>query len=217
MAKISKTTALIFAATLVVSVASTDFTGCVSLTSDGQCEECFRRDLLDNGSCGPLKPATDTCEFYTNAGRGQNFNLCLQCKPGYAVKVNERAAYTCIKGVIKDCLFEEEVYGQKYRTCLACDEGKTSILDRLTNAPVCRKLAKPLANCLWGGVFRQGPYDGASCYRCNPGFAVDVTSGGCTKAVKTGCWIQHKGGKCLSCDPYAGYSVNAQGNCVKNA
>ena len=209
MKKTTTTSALVVAA-LVMTANCAGLQGCVEFY-EKRCQRCFRRYLQKDGFCGPLLPASDPCDIYTNSGRGKNRNFCVKCKPGFALGNN----FSCIKGTIASCVDEELREGSP-RNCFGCGPGKYSVIDPQTKTTSCKAVSSPVGNCLWGGRVNQGAIRGVTCYRCQPGFAVGVDSGLCFPAVQKGCWTQSKG-RCFSCDPFEGYSINNLGNCFKTA
>ena len=203
------TTPTAFILMTLVTAASAALEGCVQL--DYQCTECFMRHLYSDGSCSYQLPATDPCNICANkAASGKKYDSCILCKPGYA----SNQGFSCVKGTISGCLaeFANTDSSRASNSCFGCEPGKYSVIDPQTNTTSCKAVANPAPNCLWGGTSNHGYYRGNACFRCKPGFAVSVFSGQCLPAVQKGCWTQ-KGGICVTCDPFAGYSISTFGNC----
>ena len=212
----SPLTALLLVTLASLVITANQFTGCVEI-NNGKCIQCLQRKVLEEGQgCGPLLPKTDKCLFYIY-NRFQSKQICAACKPGFADKISfsgSSVVHNCIKGSIPGCLLEVDIgitADKVATTCAACPQGKYSVLDKQTRTSTCKAVAKPAANCFWGGVFKDGK---AQCIRCNDGFAVDSKTRLCVKSVGAGCWIQ-QAGKCIACNPFEGYSINAQGGCFK--
>ena len=143
-------------------------------------------------------------------------NTCFLCKPGYSLNLTAAADYSCAIGTIPGCI-SESTYTDSTGTrnwCFGCEKGKYSVVDPHTKATSCKAIPNPVGNCLWGGTVDHGLMRGITCFRCQPGFAVGDLSGLCFPTAQKGCWTESDG-QCTSCDPFAGYSINYQGNCFK--
>ena len=211
-------------ATLFMAAATQDanYDGCIG-TYNGTCAECFRRKVLNQGTggCGQLLPQNDTCDVYAY-NRGLKADYCVTCKAGYTNKVtfnNGTLKYQCVQGTIQDCINEYETVnpGNTFKLCDACKNGKYAVLDEKARTSTCQTISDPVPNCLIGGIdiINSPQVKGKKCYRCQPGYAADARTGQCETATQKGCWLQLKN-RCYACDPYQGYSMNAQGQCYKS-
>ena len=193
------------------------FNGCVEI-QDGKCTQCALRPVLANGQgCGPLNPANNTC-FLFNYDFIQKKQTCNGCKDGYALKVTvagTKISQRCGKRTIPGCLLEFDVISanRNSSTCVACPNNTYSVLNRTTLKSTCQKIANPVPHCYWGSLVEP---TGVKCNRCVDGYALGSLTKVCEKTVEKGCWIQG-GGKCRVCNPFEGYSIDANGNCFKTA
>ena len=213
------TTALILAFTgriaSAISKKVPGYAGCVTSKFGNGCTQCYRRKVKADGTCGPLLPESDPCQLY-DYNANNNSSECVACKPGYAAftDVNNQNAPDCVKGTIPDCINEYVVKtgASSDTSCQACSGHDVYSITSLRFINYdCKKVSDPLPNCLVGGL--AIPNDGKSCYRCQPGYAVNLITGHCEPAALEGCWIQD--GRCLSCDPFAGWSMDPQLSCIK--
>ena len=208
------TSSLAMAATLSQNKAN--YVGCIS-TRLGLCVNCFRRKAKQDGTCGSLQPDSDPCLMYIYS-KEQKGATCVQCKPGYANTFNindPNGPSKCLKGRIKGCLYEvlATALQKKDDFCYGCEDDKYAVLDPNTKKVSCIEIQSPVPNCLWGGLYAPSLED-KECYRCLPGYAANLISGVCEKAVQEGCFTQVKGG-CDACDPFSGWSMDPKGNCFK--
>ena len=212
--KFQKSSLIVFVA-LAATITANSFKGCISVV-DGKCLQCLERHVYPNGTgCGPARPQNDTCLIY-GYNRFEKKQVCSGCKTGYADQVTikgNKLIQTCVPGTIKGCLLEADiVVGNKTTTeCLACPNNTYSVLNRTTRTSTCQKVAKPVPNCFWGSTSDAA---GAKCARCKDGYAVDGLTNQCQDTVGAGCWIQLKG-KCIACNPFEGFSIDANGLCFK--
>ena len=206
-------------AILTIFVNTADpFDGCVA-AERGRCVGCYERNLLPKlAGCGPKQPANDTCEIYTvEFEKKQIESRCRVCKLGYAIQTSGTPGkqgdlqYKCVKATLQNCIIEK-VDTQGYHTCTSCANGLYAVPDESGNSFTCKKISSPIANCKLGGIAIGGS---ARCSRCNDGFAVARGGVGCEKPNQVGCWINNFGNACEVCDPYQGYSMNKNGDCVK--
>ena len=204
-------------ATAFSNATTNQFVGCVDIYQH-KCGSCFKRQIRPDGfGCGPLQPQNDTCLFYTYNAQSEE-SECSECKPGYAKRtshINGKRESQCVQRTIQDCLWEVdfEFPNQKLRYCYACQEGKYSVYNKETLTSSCQEVAKPVENCLEGGVVSANGQ--ARCSRCQPGYALDLNSNLCQPVVQPGCWNQ-RSGACLVCDPFEGYSIDIDGKCFKS-
>ena len=201
--------------------APSGYNGCSSIDNNGFCVECFKRKVLSDGKgCGPLQPKSDKCLFYIfNTLR--NSSACSFCKTGYAYRVafnGTELEETCVPGALSNCILEIDFAFSKKteRLCEACGKGLYSVKDAGNRTSTCKKVTKPLQNCEWGSFYDPKLEEGG-CIRCDAGFAVDLYGKQCVDAVETGCWLQDRGGRCVACDPFAGYSIDEKGTCFKTS
>ena len=215
----STLTALVFTTLATTALTATNYDGCISINPNGTCADCYNRKLLNDGRCGPVLPKTDKCLIYgIGNNNGKSFISCGLCKTGNALEIDfdtRNITQKCISGSLNDCLYENDVtFGKNtQKTCLACPDGKFSVRNSTTQADSCQKIAQPVPNCKWGS-FYSPEFKKAECFRCNDGYAVNTDNKQCSTTVGVGCWMQ-QGGKCLICNPWEGYSINAKGTCLK--
>ena len=215
-----KNSSLIKSTTLVLlalSAHAETFPGCAHQVS-GICYECYHRRPLPNGrGCGPTLPTDDTCTLYQVVGIKNNkvTSECSVCKPGYALQgqpiSNGTFQYTCIPGTIQNCVFETVHYS--HHVCLACKNGTYSVKNP-NGSSSCQKVNNTVSHCQWGSVQDGTGFD---CFRCKSGFAVDVDTKKCQPVSQPGCWVNESPKRCLACNPFLGYSVTTENNCVKHA
>ena len=187
-----------------------NFKGCVSVVN-GVCQSCYRRKLLPHGTgCGPLQPASDTCQFYSWSQKAGS--ICIGCKKGYAnVFVQlapERYTRECKPGTIFFCL-DDQIDFLGTVSCNLCTEGRYSVTQSGGETEVCLKIPNAVPHCAEGASASISP---PQCGVCDEGYAVGDNAGQCVPTPQKGCWTATVQG-CTSCNPYAGYSMNAQGNC----
>ena len=200
-----------------INAGSSQFEGCVGLSSDGTCGECYKRKLLPNGQgCGPKQPDSDPCEFYDYSKLFNKTN-CIGCKPGYSNKeqvIGDQFVTGCIKGVIPDCLYESyiPVGPTPGHFCNACGNKKYAFFNKTSQSTTCANFSNPVANCKWGSYVTFGI---ASCFLCEDGFTLKLESHTCIPAVQEGCWYSANG-KCLGCNSFSGYSIGKDGKCFKS-
>ena len=216
---------LILIASLAANLATTiqaaaNYNGCAVIHQDGTCAECFQRKLLLNGAgCGPILPKSDPCLLYqTGFENNKQVTMCSTCKTGYASRININGAkilQECVKASLSNCLLENDAAFPKFtqKTCIACPSGQYSVRNRTTRTANCQKIERPVAHCKWGSIFSEA-LNRASCIRCDDGYAVNAKTKQCHKAVGVGCWVQQRG-KCIACNPFEGYSINAKGGCFR--
>ena len=208
---------MLLASSSAVATQGTTLPGCVQL-SQGNCTSCYRRKLLQNRQgCGPVIPATDYCVLYSAMTHSRE-QVCSVCAPGFALKTKFTnsggiISAKCVRGSIQNCLLQIDFKDKQM--CYACGKGTYSVFDKTRQTSTCRRIGNPTPHCLWGSVVNPyNPINGATCSRCDPGFAVDLSTGRCQRATQAGCWTQ-SGGKCLECNPFDGYSVTTDGGCAK--
>ena len=203
-------------ATLILSANAAQFKGCISETR-GVCTECFGRKVLTNGQgCGPKLPPGDKCAFYeTVTTTGKKSTKCTICKPGYAQKLTFKPGQglesKCVQGSIENCLIEIISPFNKH-ACSGCSGGLYAVPNAQGSSYSCKKISNPLPNCKWGSIAIGNT---RRCIRCNDGYALVKETQQCVKTNQTGCWVNNDNGGCYACNPYEGYSINAQGKCVK--
>ena len=189
-----------------------NFKGCVSVV-EGSCQQCYRRKLLPNGNgCGPLQPPSDKCQFYTYSG--DVGPVCLGCKQGYTnAEVSSRIGtlHECKPGSIAYCLDEATgVYGTE--SCYLCSGGRYSVAQPGGKTRACVRINNSVANCKEGASASSVQRSPPKCGLCEDGFAVEVNTGQCLRTPETGCWVADPK-RCISCNPYAGYSMGPDGKC----
>ena len=187
-----------------------NFKGCVSVVN-GVCQQCYRRKVLPKGAgCGPLQPASDTCQIYIQTQTGP---LCLSCKKGYSNAVTQPSpgqfTRVCRPGTISYCL-DESTHPDGSESCDLCAEGRYSVTQSGGSTDACLKIRKPVPHCADGSLALVTP---TQCGVCDEGYAVG-DDGQCLPSPQKGCWYATQG-RCSSCNPFAGYSMNAQGNCFQ--
>ena len=194
------------------------FPGCIQVSKQETCTECFKRQVKTDGEgCGPVLPETDNCLIYSY---NQQFKKqeCAICKPGYGNSIktsNGVFSETCVKGTIPDCLVEVDIEGRG-RVCAACSNGKYSVFSTILKTSKCQAIQEPVLHCKWGSVYQKGAASKARCFRCDEGYAINVTNGKCQDPVQVGCWSQLEK-FCYNCNPFEGYSTDSFGNCFKSA
>ena len=195
-----------------------NYNGCATLKPSGLCRECFERRLLPDGAgCGSALPKDDKCLLY-EFDNTKNVSKCSACKPGYANKLTFNGTsitQKCVAATLTNCLLETDVdFGQRTeRACIACPNNQYSVLNQTTLIGACQNITKPLPNCKWGSIYVP-KITPPQCIRCNDGYAVNAQNKRCETTVGTGCWVQEEG-KCIACNPFEGYSINANGTCFK--
>ena len=211
-------TSLVLLVALAASISAANnntYNGCVE-SFNGRCLQCLERHVLANGTgCGPLQPANDTCLLYTY-NQINKTQVCAGCKTGYADRLTingTNVTQACVPGTIQGCLLEVDAVtrGLNSSVCAACPNNTYSVLNTTTRASTCQNVTNPVPNCFWGSVAAGNR---AECARCNDGFALNAITRKCVSTVQTGCWIQLQK-KCIACNPFEGYSINAQGTCFK--
>ena len=189
------------------------YAGCVKVSSSGSCDVCYERKHLTGGKlCGPKQRASDHCLFYERDSSGKS--ICIQCKAGFAfysgVKPGQSRCRSkaSIDGCLADFLSADNEY------CSACSDGYASQLTTNRVIYECRApIRQPVPHCLWGGVSTRAS---TTCYRFQEGYSLDSRTGTCFASSVRGCW-QTRAGKCQLCDPYLGYSMEADGSCFKTS
>ena len=215
--KYSSSIILILALGSLTLTQNADFSGCV-LENKGRCYSCYRRKVDEvNGGCLKKQPASDHCDLYTFLGKAYG-KSCSACKPGYVAQVVKGAKppkTVCRPSQTKNCLFENASSNPNGKpSCIACKEGLYAVVDDNYAFKGCERIPNPIPNCLWGGIASASQIE---CARCKPGYATGGKKG-CVKAPQKGCWTAYASGgtiKCRTCDPFQGYSINAQGKCFK--
>ena len=214
------TTALILATALLSTATSTEdsinMVGCANIKGN-RCARCYKRKVNALGGCEAPQPESDPCLFYIYRDT-PGYSQCSDCKPGYALKNHQQdplIQYTCVKGTVQGCL-NEYIFITPQATdhsCFGCAGDKYSTTDKVSLQPICESISSPATNCMWGGMYAAFLKE-KECFRCQPGYAVDLPARNCQKASQKGCWEQRYG-VCQTCDSYAGYSMNLQGKCFK--
>ena len=200
---------------LAATINANAFKGCVTAV-DGKCIQCLERHVFANGTgCGEVRPANDKCLLY-GYNQVEKKQVCSACKTGYADRVTvngTKITQTCVQGSLQGCLLEADVVlsSQTTKTCLACPNNTYSVLNETTRTSTCKKIAKPVPHCFWGAASDAA---GAKCIRCDDGYAVNALTNKCQDTVGGGCWIQLRG-KCIACNPFEGFSIDANGLCFK--
>ena len=164
-------------------------------------------------------------------------NYCINCKPGYAQKSKISPSHalgniesTCVEGTIKNCVFEF-IQQSNQRICIGCLGGLYLSISQPGNRYSRKKIAKPVPNCMWGSTpplkassrhqegspASLGGPSQARCLRCNDGYAVNQSTGQCEKASQVGCWFNENPTTCATCNPFLGYSMDANRKCFKGA
>ena len=216
---------IVFTASEMAITQSNPFEGCMYLTKDGKCAQCYQRKVRPDGNgCGPLEPFGDNCSIYAAqylSGKAVN-NYCSTCKPGFSLKksTNQQTQViqsTCINGVIIDCVIEF-LDTANLSECEACNGQLYSYPMKGLRAYYCKEIANPIANCMWGSYAPNVIRDGAVCWRCKDGYTLVDTLSKCQKISSLpGCLAAQSTTACDICNPYTGYSINAQGKCFKGA
>ena len=208
-----------FLAFATISVKAGSYTGCIIALpgqDGGVCVDCYKRKVLDNGKgCGPLDPPSDPCLVH-HKYTIDNSNTCYLCKQGFSNShpVSNTTHTSCVKGVIQDCIYEfKSAVGSP--VCNACSGGKYAVLSDRTQRYSCQKVPNPLPNCLLGGSY-YAPDKSISCYRCAEGYSASIATGRCERFSDPGC-LTFIGKSCNECDFYAGYSMDQNGRCFKDA
>ena len=224
--KFSSLTLIALTTTTILTISPNPVDGCLYRFSDGNCAQCFHRNiLLDGSGCGPKLSNSDKCSLYQKGEvKGKSQSYCSHCKPGYARRYNTKPDGTitgksissCLPSKIKNCV-DEYVVGEGHG-CLGCSGGL--YVDYTADGTYfCKEVSKPIPHCMWGSyAFGSNK---PSCFRCEEGYAITYGTKGhknlCVKANKPGCLVNQKGSSgCSICDPYSGYSMDARDNCVKN-
>ena len=168
----------------------------------GVCTACYRRLRVPKGRCGPLLPFADYCLIHTGSPGAKS--RCGLCRPGYGITTRGACApldiFDCVQGEFKH---------QGKGFCVACGSGNVPSEDGSSYIPAPERFL----NCLWGG---RDPASGALyCARCSPNYLkYDTDRCARQKYPRKGCLeIQEEGLKCLSCDVFAGYSMQKDGSC----
>ena len=201
---------------LAATITANPFNGCISV-AEGLCTQCLERYLNPDGSgCGPLRPPSDRCLYYTYNPKTKT-QQCNACKTGYPDRVvvnGPNYTTSCVLRTIPNCLLQLDVIlDNKISSseCVACPDNTYSIFNQATRTSRCQNIPNPVPNCFWGS---SADATRSTCARCNDGYAIDVASNTCQPTVEAGCWIQ-KSGKCVACNPFEGFSIDANGSCFK--
>ena len=212
--KTQKFTFVLLAFLVAGTTLGVSFQGCIAV-QDGKCTECYHRLALSSGQgCGAQRPAGDNCAIYTYKN---SFNRvqCSSCDPGYALKILPAKPPVCGSITIADCRVETifNIGIVASIICHACENGKYSVtpLSSPYRISSCKTIQNSVRNCRYGGSVVNG---NPNCYRCDPGFSVDLRTGHCVRAVIPGCAVV-QGGSCLICDPEQGYSMDSNGRCFR--
>ena len=148
----------------------------------------------------------------------QNGKHCTLCKSTYALVqagaglAQQRKA--CVASKIVFCRYSVIRNGKEQ--CLACKKGVPSA-DRtrcLTGSETGLRGATLPPNCDWGAIEDQGSIVG-TCFKCNPGYAVNRITGKCTATTLKGCLFLRVGDstKCGFCDVFFEFFNKYPGVC----
>ena len=213
----NSTQRLIGTALLILAVKTNSFQGCI-IQTNGTCTECYERKVLRNRKgCGPENRPRDHCSLYSlQTDGGFKENYCQICKPGFALMEHSSLGDSlgdfntiCVEGNIQNCLVET-VNPDGSHFCTGCSNGLYAVLNAAKTGYTCSTISKPVANCMWGSFADSSR---ALCLRCNDGFAINRMTQKCEKWSQPGCWINKNATACQACNPYEGFSIDAQGNC----
>ena len=193
-------------------VRTENFNNCIR-SNYGSCFECYEsRPAPAPGGCLPREKPNDTCAVYVrDVATAQTF--CTACEPGNTLNVarRDRKKTTCSPGnKIKNCLSEISEPGSPLR-CFGCSDGLYSYLNFNDRTNTCQNISNSVPHCMWGGV---ATFNTSRCLRCNEGYSMHPITGKCVTSPEEGCWIGVNG-ICEACNPYIGYSMNANGSCYK--
>ena len=163
------------------------------------CTACYRRKITSTG-CGTLLSVQDNCLLHAETP-GQPL-FCQLCRQGYAPDENRQCQplniFNCAVGGIY----------QKQHTCDICGNGQFPVANGSTT--VCAPDPNPIPNCLWGTVL-----NGKKCLRCGAGYVVKSDASGCVaqNATNLGALRLNNDGSLYTCDVFAGYSMQKNGQC----
>ena len=179
------------------------------------CESCYRRkpNAPVSVGCGPLVGDQDKCMFYEHI-RSAKRTICARCLENYALDVT---TLTCVPGKIQGCNAEFLNPNGK-RRCYSCTNGYAQLFQNNTSTCIpANQVDKPIANCLWGGVYQKTTQPAAiNCYRCQAGYTVTFDSQKCEKGKFPGCLTSSKDGtRCEQCDVFDGFSMQPDFSCLK--
>ena len=204
-----KITTFLIALTLTVSAVNTiNYAGCDIVERGGRCGECFKRKVAPNGKgCLGPQPDSDQCLIYSQSTLRPG-TYCTTCKTGYAIKPSLNSdGGTCVRGSIRGCI-QQTNFPFRAPFCNACPNNTYPV----GRGSSCVQVRNPLDNCKWGSAITGTQQ--LRCFLCNPGYSSFYKSGACVRAPQTGCQVSDET-SCLACDPYDGYSMNANGKCYK--
>ena len=183
-----KTASIITLALLATTVLSSCSTGCINCRNGQACQQCFRRYLRSDGTCG--SKAGEHCDIYSNPNIPGN---CSWCSVGYALGYNSRKCIS--KTVPKNCV--SATYKNGYVACAICENATYPSTDGTCNNYHTNK------KCMWAGLQNDGRTP--SCFRCVKGWAVDQY-GNCQPNSVKGCLFSNSQTSCtIACNPWASY------------
>ena len=213
-----KSLKLVILAFTIALAQANSIEGCFS-NKGKYCETCYKRKpLYPAQGCGPIKEF-DRCAQYTVFEKAKKV-VCTRCFPGFYLKITDTTR-TCeqvtLQYHIDFCLNNIEFYGANLM-CYFCSSQRYSVFNEPEGTYSCQpaqnvKHSDP--NCMWGA----STYNGfAQCYRCQEGYTWSLSTGTCKLEKElnvVGCLL-YDTGKCLECNVYEGYSMQADGSCLKN-
>ena len=194
---------------------NTQYEGCYQ-TEGETCVLCFRSNPLGKGKgCEKKQPLIyKNCKL-TGYNARVNQTFCSFCEDSLVLNLaKEQTAEACtIPDKIPDCLNAYTVKGSLPPRCVACGKNKYSLVPGLNQCVSAEK--KTIQHCQEGGYFRRR--DGfISCYRCEPGYALNSDETQCVTPAIEGCFENgKKAGVCAVCDVENGYYMIPGGKCIK--
>ena len=170
-----------------------------------RCSACYRRQKQANGpGCGPLLPVTDTCLIHYEAP-GEKLQ-CGLCREGYGLTLKD----TCVPSNMFNCVSSGVYPGENDKSCFSCGRGlyPDSNYEYCLPAPE----GKGVEHCEWGTLINSQTI---KCNKCSPGYILNFENTACVPIVPhyVGCLQMEGFGRCISCNVYAGYSMQIDGTC----
>ena len=225
---IQRKTILLILLALTIATAplkAVQYPGCTEIdwhNNSTNCISCYKRKLLpDRKGCGPILPESDPCLIYTqdqHPHREHNF-YCGTCKTGYALNVSSSATsddLRCVKSSTPGCV-QKSIVPWVGTLCNVCSDRKFAAFNYTSEKYECQESKKEIQrHCLWGGELLSRFVRGTSCFRCDEGYSLSQRVKKCEPTRQKGC-LKHYNSICVTCDYYAGYSMDSEGNCFKDS
>ena len=184
-----------------------------------KCSGCLYHYTQGNGCSADSGVKDQNCAVW------QNGNHCVVCKPGYLVKkasvssgLGQQQSKSCYPTAITGCEYGYLKGGKPY--CLACKKGipdKTFGKCQAARTGLAQGRRPQLpANCDWGSATRKSGVYSTGCFKCNTGYAVNVSTRQCVATNLTGCLSLSPltATQCQTCNFFFGYYNKYPGICT---